>query len=309
MILTTGATGQLGFEVVRLVRARDLRALHLVRDPSRLRPELDVKQHLIQADLTGSYELPKPVTHVIHLAGCTEHANRRELKVMHHAHLSLARRAAALPGLKRFTLASTCYPAETSPYDEDKKLLEAEISEILGDKLLVLRLPPLMGTARRGLAGHLDFVWVLALADRVGVAPLDRDARLDVAPLDHVAALAVQLTLDERKLLPLYDVCVGSQSPSWYQVYRSAQLTCDVDEVPEELLRGPLKLDDAGVKLYERVRGVFKKQLADPLVFDDTSLRDLVGSRVPPLDQYADRLIRESRKVPFIDLLRAHARG
>lgn len=308
MLLTTGTTGQLGYEVARCARNRGLRAVHLVRSPDKVARDLELKQHLLVADLTKDYKLPPAVTHITHLAGCTEHANRQELKRLHAAHVALANRASELKGLQRFTLASTCYPGDTSPYDQDKRELEAELAKILGDKLLVLRYPPLMGTYNRGAAGHLDFLWVLQAARRTGCFPLSPTARLDVAPLDVVANLTLDLTYDKRQLQPVYDVCVGDQAPTWATVCERAGIQTEESEVPEELLRDVLKLDDAGVKLYHRVRGVFKDQLADPLVFDDRLLRELTGTRIPTLETYVVALVRETDNVPFVDLLRSHAR-
>ncbi len=230
----TGATGLLGTELVaRLLETTDSPLHVLVRAHSeeeagsRLRalwwdlPSLAdaVGKRVLPVvgDITQSLShVPHDVTHVIHCAAETGvQKSREELwRINVEGTRQVVAMAQSLPLLQRFTYISTAYVAGTlsgrimeeastatrfySLYEQSKA--EAEnIVRVSSLPFVICRPGMIVGNSKTGRTSIFNTVYYvlrLMLGGKMRVLPVSRHQTVNVVPVDYVARLAADLTLD-----------------------------------------------------------------------------------------------------------------
>ncbi len=230
----TGATGLLGTELVaRLLETTDSRLYVLVRAisledaASRLRALWwDLKPLAaavgkrvlpVVGDITRPLtQVPRDVTHVIHCAAETGVQKSRE--ELWHINVEGTRQVVAmaesLPYLQRFTYISTAYVAGTqsgrileeasaatrfySLYEQSKAVAEG-IVRASSLPCVICRPGMIVGnseTGRTSIFNTVYYVLKLMLLGKMHVLPVSSHQTVNVVPVDYVARLAADLTLD-----------------------------------------------------------------------------------------------------------------
>lgn len=230
----TGATGLLGTELVaRLLETTDSRLHVLVRAhseeeaASRLRalwwdlPSLagTVGKRVLPVvgDITRPLpRVPQEVTHVIHCAAETgvQKSHEELWRINVEGTRRVVDMAKTLPHLQRFTYISTAYVAGTqsgrimeeasaatrfySLYEQSKAEAEG-IVRASSLPIVVCRPGMIVGNSKTGRTSVFNTVYYvlrLMLKGKVHVLPVSRRQTVNVVPVDYVARLAADLTLD-----------------------------------------------------------------------------------------------------------------
>lgn len=230
----TGATGLLGTEVVaRLLATTDRQLFVLVRagtkeeaagrlralwwDTKPLAAAVGNRVLPVVGDITQPLlHVPSEVTHVIHCAAETGvQKSRNELwRINVEGTRNVVTMAEALPHLQRFTYISTAYVAgtqtgrimENSPiatrfyslYEQSKAEAESVV-RISTLPYIICRPGMIVGnsvTGRTSIFNTVYYVLRLMLQGRMRVLPVSRYQTVNVVPVDYVARLVADLTLN-----------------------------------------------------------------------------------------------------------------
>lgn len=230
----TGATGLLGTEVVaRLLETTDSRLYVLVRAHSQ--EEADHRLRALWWDLTPLADavgkrvlpvlgditqpltsVPHDVTHVIHCAADTGvQKSREELwRVNVEGTRQVVAMAKTLPHLWRFTYISTAYVAGTlsgrfmeeasaatrffSLYEQSKAVAEG-IVRASSLPFVICRPGMIVGNSKTGRTSVFNTVYYvlkLMLQGKMRILPVSSQQTVNVVPVDYVARLVADLTLD-----------------------------------------------------------------------------------------------------------------
>jgi nucleoside-diphosphate-sugar epimerase len=190
----------------------------------------------VQADLARPDAVAVDgVTHVAHFAVATA-GDRRAVNV--EGTLALAR-ATHTSDLERFLYIGSAWSRAPSgeplfPYLADKLVAEQMLARVTGLPLVIARPSLAMGHTKLGCEPSASLFWVLRLIDRVGRLPWHRHQRLDVVPIDWLAANIARLLFEDApaKAAPIH-LSAGPRSLSWGQI--EAAFGCSWLAEPMEL--------------------------------------------------------------------------
>jgi len=226
--------------------ARLWKSLQLHLDPEafraalpRLEPLLgDLHAPGLGLDDKTTERLSAEVDSVLHIAASL---NRKSEKACLNTNLrgalsvvQLARRIADTSGLRRFTFVSTVAVAgerqgevvheedavdwgrhDYDPYARTKKFGEHLVRTLLSDVSTVIVRPSIvLGDSRRPETTQFDMVRATFTLADLPVAPLRRDARLDIVNADFVGRALVKLHLKPQPTWDTYHLSAGTSAPT-----------------------------------------------------------------------------------------------
>lgn len=179
-------------------------------------------------------------THVLHLAADTSWwGDERVYRTNHDGTLALARRAQAMPKLRRFLhvgtamicgadaaaiVAETDYPAAEArhivAYTVSKAATETSLAARFPDLPIVVARPSIVvGHASLGAGPSSSILWVLRAADALRMLPCAPESHVDVVPADWVAEMLVGLLTKPTLRHDLYHLSAGmSGRTTWAEV-------------------------------------------------------------------------------------------
>lgn len=301
-ILLTGATGLIGGAVLHQALERDDSAqwVCLVRcasvDQGRQRiaarlerftdpftaQRLARKVEIVPGDFTRADLDRDPrlddVTHVLHLAADTSWwGDERVHRTNHDGTLALARRARAMPRLKRFLHVGTAmicgaeapslvreeaYPDRSArhlvAYTESKAAAEDSLAEHFADLPIVVARPSIVvGHSKLGAGPSSSILWVIRAADRLRMMPCAPESAVDIVPADWVAETLHGLLLKPDLAHRLYHVSGGRRSSTrWGDLIRAFEAA-----EPSDGVRAFTRFDLAD-------RGTLRKRFAEVFGLD-----------------------------------------
>ena len=324
-VFLTGATGFLGMEVLALVRAGDRAGAEerldgvlakLWRDPSPYRDRVQA----VAGDLTRPglgiegperTGLAEGIGAVLHCAASItfdmplEDARQVNVEGTREV-IGFAREAKALGRLERFLHVSTAYVAGQhrgvfrerqlnagqgfrNTYERTKWEAEHVIAGASDLQPAVARPSIVMGDSRSGWTPAFNVLyWPLRAFARglFDVVPAMPDGRVDVVPVDYVAAALVHLL--DRPDQGVFNLVAGGNAVTVDELADLATSRFDRPR-PPFVQPGSLEGDAAGEH-----GAVFLPYFDIEVTFDDTRARSVLGPagiRAPRLNEYFDRLI------------------
>lgn len=242
--------------------------------------------------------------------------------------IQLARRAAQLHGLRRFSHVSTVAVAgyrshevvqedqaidwqrrDYDPYARTKKFSEHMVRELLaGIPITIFRPSVVLGDSRRAETTQFDMARAFTFLASLPILPLRPDDRIDIVPADFVADAIVELHRKDHTASEIYHLSSGQDSETYLQITRSlAEAAKNRTPAFVPGLEGPFRaLVNAATGLgRNRVsRGasllkVFLPYLVWDTVFDNGRVVGELGRKPAPFSSYCFRLLRFSREHGF----------
>ncbi len=241
--------------------------------------------------------------------------------------LQLARRSREHHGLRRFSHVSTVAVAgqrsheviaedasiewdrsDFDPYARTKKFTELMVRELLdGTPLTIFRPSIVLGDSRRPQTNQFEMVRAFAFLAALPVLPFRSKDKIDIVPVDYVAAAIALLHQKERTNYDCYHLSSGRDSETFQQV--TAALAAPQGKHGPIYLPG---LEPAACGLVNRLAGrkgnlgtlatlmkVFLPYLTWDTVFDNARVAAEVGRAPVPFSQYCCGLLAFSRKTHF----------
>ena len=152
--------------------------------------------------------------------------------------IQLARRAAELHGLRRFSHVSTVAVAghrshevvaedesidwsraDYDPYARTKKFSEHMVRELMGEVPVTIFRPSIvLGDSRRAETTQFDMVRAFAFLASLPVLPFRPGDKIDIVPADYVADAIVALHRKERTDHVIYHLSSGRNSETYRQI-------------------------------------------------------------------------------------------
>lgn len=242
--------------------------------------------------------------------------------------IQLARRAAALHGLRRFSHVSTVAVAghrshelvredgsidwdrrDYDPYARTKKFSEHMVRELLaGIPIAIFRPSIVLGDSRRPETTQFDMARAFAWLASLPVLPFRAADRIDIVPADFVGGAIATLHRKERTAHDVYHLSSGLDSETYRQITGSlakaagsrAPVFLPGMEKPfgsavnfvAGLGRNPLSRGAALLK-------VFFPYLIWDTVFDNSRVVAEIGQKPVPFSSYCFGLLRFSREHGF----------
>ncbi|WP_457119810.1 SDR family oxidoreductase [Methylobacterium sp. JK268] len=201
---------------------------------------------VVPGDFTRADEECDPrlddVTHILHLAADTSYrGDERVFRTNHLGTLALARRARAMPGLRRFLHVGTAMSCgadaprlvrEEAPRPEDRHLVaytaskaaaETSLAADFADLPLVVARPSIVvGHTSLGAAPSSSILWLVRAADRLRLLPAETPTGIDIVPVDWAASALLALLRKPHLAHSLYHVSAGEDSLTrWPDLFRA----------------------------------------------------------------------------------------
>jgi thioester reductase-like protein len=242
--------------------------------------------------------------------------------------IQLARRAAALHGLRRFSHVSTVAVAghrshevvrednsidwerrDYDPYARTKKFSEHMVRELLaGVPIAIFRPSIVLGDSRRPETTQFDMARAFAFLAALPILPFRPGDRIDIVPVDFVADAIAALHRKDRTAYDVYHLSSGVDSQTYQQITGSLAKAAGG--------RGPAFVPSfekpfgaavnfaAGLGRNPLSRGasllkVFFPYLVWDTVFDNSRVVSEMGRKPAPFSSYCFGLLRFSRENGF----------
>lgn len=356
-ILLTGATGLIGGAVLHHALAQDddvtwvclVRCTSIEQGRQRIAGRLErftdaftaqrlarkievVPGDFTRADLDMDPRLDE-CTHVLHLAADTSWwGGERVFRTNHDGTLALARRAQAMPRLRRFLHVGTAmicgadapslvhesaYPAADARhivgYTESKAATETSLAEQFPDLPIVVARPSIVvGHAALGAAPSSSILWVLRAADALRMLPCDPESCVDIVPADWVARTLIGLLQKPELAHDLYHLSAGAGGRTrWADVIATFEKADPSDGVrafrqfdldrDRSLLRGRFAevfgLNDASRRAMLRATRAYYAFCALDLTFANDRLVDDGFAPAPSLADYLPVCLANSAEI------------
>jgi hypothetical protein len=176
------------------------------------------------------------VSHVAHFASAPTTSPERDLNVA--GTIALGRDALARGPLHRFLYVGSAWscgtppsglvaedavvkPPHLFPYLGAKLVAEHQLSEVLGSRLQIVRPSLVLGHTTLGSEPSASLLWLLRLVDQLRAIPWPFEQRLDVVPVDWLAAVLDQVLLADSGALPSrLHLSAGASSTTWGSIER-----------------------------------------------------------------------------------------
>ncbi|MCJ2127173.1 SDR family oxidoreductase [Methylobacterium sp. J-077] len=362
-ILLTGATGLIGGAVLHQALGRDddvtwvclVRCTSVEQGRQRVAARLERfsdpftaqrlarKIEIVPGDFTRADSDMDPrldaCTHILHLAADTSWwGGERVFRTNHDGTLALARRARAMPGLKRFVhvgtamicgadapslVEETAFPATAARhivgYTESKAATETSLAEQFPDLPIVIARPSIVvGHSTLGAAPSSSILWVLRAADALRMLPCSPDSCVDIVPADWVAETLVGLLTKPDLKHDLYHLSAGAAGRTrWADVITTFEKADPSDGVrsfrqfdldrDHTLLRKRFSevfgLDDASKRAMLRATRAYYAFCALDLTFANDRLVEEGFERAPSLASYLPVCLANSAEIveQFVD--------
>lgn len=255
-VLITGATGFLGgaFAARVLSAHPDVHLIATARAATSAAARLRVERALRKFGVAApechvevvAVDLAEPgatrvlpmerVTHVAHFASDPTTGSERGLNVA--GTIALAQGAAERGSLRRFLYVGSAWscgtprsglvgedavvePPHLFPYLAAKLVTEQQLGEVLGSRLQIVRPSLVLGHTTLGCAPSASLLWLLRLIDQVRSIPWPSDQRLDIVPVDWLAAAIDRVLLSDSISLPQrLHLSAGPSSTTWSTIER-----------------------------------------------------------------------------------------
>jgi thioester reductase-like protein len=321
-------------------RQRLWHALQLHMDVTQFEELLLGRIRIFLGDLTNSrfgladdeyLGLVRSTDSVVH---CAASLNRKSEKSCLNVNLrgtleviQFARRAREDHGLRRFSHVSTVAVAghradevveeDTSidwnrsdydPYARTKKFCEHMVRELLPDVPRTIFRPSIvLGDSRRPETNQFDMVRAFVFLAGLPALPFRATDRVDIVPVDYVAAAISKLHQQERTTHEIYHLSSGTSSETFQELTNALAKAQDK--------RGPMyvpSLEGPSSKMIHALAGragkigslatrlkVFLPYLVWNTVFDNRRAVAEVGRAPAPFSQYCYPLLRFSRENHF----------
>jgi thioester reductase-like protein len=315
-------------------------SLQLHMDFQRFSEFLAARIQIFCGDVTSSHfgladadyaRLVRSTDSVIH---CAASLNRRSEKSCLNVNLrgtlevvQLARRARELHGLRRFSHVSTVAVAghrthevitedaaidwdrsDYDPYSRTKKFTEHMVRELLaGTPITIFRPSIVLGDSRRPETNQFEMVRAFAFLAGLPVLPFRPADRIDIVPVDYVAAAVTTLHQKERTDYDCYHLSSGRDSEDFQQL-TTAIATAQGKRGPvympslEPAFRGMvnrLSWRRGHLGSFATLMKVFIPYLVWDTVFDNSRVVTEMGSAPAPFSKYCYGLLAFSRKTHF----------
>jgi len=320
--------------------ARLWHALQLHLDFPQVRDALETRVSIYRGDLTDARfglddaeyaRLVGTTESVIH---CASSLNRKSEKSCLNVNLrgtlevaQLARRAQDAHGLRRFSQISTVAVAGTrsheivsedssidwnrsdyDPYARTKKFCEHMVRELLPEvQRTVFRPSIVLGDSRCAETTQFDMVRAFVFLAGLPVLPFRPSDRIDIVPVDYVAASVVKLHQKANPLHEIYHLSSGTGSETFAQLTRAiAQASGKMEPLYWPGLERPFSSTVNWLAGYRGDFGrsasllkVFMPYLVWDTVFDNSRVVAEMGRAPEPFSQYCYPLLQFSRQCRF----------
>lgn len=242
--------------------------------------------------------------------------------------IQLARRAAQLHGLRRFSHVSTVAVAghrlhevvgedesidwarrDYDPYARTKKFSELMVRELLaGIPITIFRPSIVLGDSRRPETTQFDMARAFAFLAALPALPLRPADRIDIVPVDFVADAIVALHTRDTAAFDVYHLSSGRDSETYLEITRAlAKATGHRNPIflpGFERAFGATVNFAAGLGRNSLSRGatllkVFFPYLVWDTVFDNVRVVAELGRKPAPFSSYCFGLLRFSREHGF----------
>jgi len=242
--------------------------------------------------------------------------------------IQLARRAAQLHGLRRFSHVSTVAVAghrshevvsedrsidwerrDYDPYARTKKFSEHMVREMLaGIPITIFRPSIVLGDSRRPETTQFDMARAFAFLAALPVLPLRPTDRIDIVPADFVADAIVTLHRRNPAAHDVYHLSSGRDSQTYLQITRAlAEARGSGKPIFAPGLEGPFGglvnfaagLGSNPVSRGARLLKVFWPYLIWNTVFDNSRVVAEMGRKPALFSSYSFGLLRFSREHRF----------
>ena len=282
---------------------------------------------------SGQYsELARSTDSVIH---CAASLNRKSEKACLNVNLrgtlqvvELAMRAREHHGLRRFSQVSTVAVAgqrqnevveedsaidwdrsDYDPYARTKKFCEHMIAELLPDVPRTIFRPSIvLGDSRKPETNQFDMVRAFVFLASLPVLPFHARHRVDIVPVDYVAAAISRLHLKEKPEYSIYHLSSGRDSETYGEL-TAALASARGKRAPlfapslEGSTKGMVNLLSGRMGRAGKVATllkVFLPYLTWNTVFDNSRVISEMDRRPVPFSQYCYGLLKFSRENHFL---------
>ena len=292
----------------------------------------DVTRPLFGLEESAYGRLATTSESVIHVAATL---NRRSEKSCMNVNLrgtleviQLARRAAGLHGLRRFSHVSTVAVAghrshevvtedrsidwerrDYDPYARTKKFSEHMVRELLADVPVAIFRPSIvLGDSRRPETTQFDMARAFAFLATLPVLPLRPGDRADIVPVDFVADSIVTLHRKDRTAHTVYHLSSGRDSETYSQITgslakaegsRSPWFAPGLERPFGSLVNFAAGLGRNPISRGATLLKVFWPYLVWDTVFDNSRVVAETGQKPVPFSSYCHALLRFSREHGF----------
>ncbi|MGH9573924.1 MAG: SDR family oxidoreductase [Candidatus Acidiferrales bacterium] len=322
-------------------RERLWRSLQLHMDFPQFEDALHSRIRIFPGDITSSRfgladddysQLVRSTDSVIH---CAASLNRKSEKMCLNVNLrgtlevvQLAMRARDNHGLRRFSHVSTVAVAgqrkdevveedsaidwnrsDYDPYARTKKFCEHMVRQLLPDVPKTIFRPSIvLGDSRRPETNQFDMVRAFVFLAGLPALPFRSTDKIDIVPVDYVAAAVATLHQKERPAYETYHLSSGTGSETFVQLtdaLAAAQGKRGPAFVPG--LEGPSSamINALAGRAGKKIGGlatllkVFLPYLVWNTVFDNTRVASEMGAKPAPFSQYCFPLMKFSRETKF----------
>lgn len=322
-------------------RERLWRSLQLHMDFPRFEDALHGQIRIFLGDITSArfglsdndyVQLVRSTDSIIH---CAASLNRKSEKMCLNINLrgtlevvQLAMRARDQHGLRRFSHVSTVAVAgqrhdevvqedssvdwnrsDYDPYARTKKFCEHMVRQLLPDVPRTIFRPSIvLGDSRRPETNQFDMVRAFVFLAGLPALPFRATDRIDIVPVDYVAAAVATLHQKDRPEHEIYHLSSGTGSETFVELTNAlaaAQGKRGPAYVPS--LEGPsaAMINALAGRAGKRIGGlatllkVFLPYLVWNTVFDNTRVVDEMGAKPAVFSQYCFPLLKFSRQTKF----------
>ena len=277
-------------------------------------------------DKKSKAQFVKTVDSIIH---CAASLNRKSAKSCFNVNLrgtleviKLAMAARDDHGLRRFSDVSTVAVAgkrrseivtedgtvewdrsDYDPYARTKKFCEHMLHELMPETdSIVFRPSTVLGDSRFPETTQFDMVRAFVWLSQLPVLPFDPDWRMDIVPANYVGEAIYKIHMKDKPKYDAYSLSSGTMSLTFEQVTSSLeaaghpvkhryvpQLAGGFNRLIDTLAATPRKW---GVAPAASLKTVFLPYLTFDTVFDNSRVREELGTDPDTFDRYAYPLLR-----------------
>lgn len=322
-------------------RERLWRSLQMHMDFPQFEDALHSRIRIFLGDITAAHfglgdgdyaQLVRSTDSAIH---CAASLNRKSEKMCLNVNLrgtlevvQLAMRARDQHGLRRFSHVSTVAVAghrkdevveedssidwnrsDYDPYARTKKFCEHMVRQLLPDvQRTIFRPSIVLGDSRRPETNQFDMVRAFVFLAGLPALPFQPSDKIDIVPVDYVAAAVATLHQKERPAHEIYHLSSGTGSETFVQLttaLAAAQGKRGPAFVPS--LEGPSSamINALAGRAGKKIGGlatllkVFLPYLVWNTVFDNSRVVAEMGGKPAPFSQYCFPLLKFSREAKF----------
>jgi thioester reductase-like protein len=317
------------------------RSLQLHMDFEQFREYMNSRVEVFVGDLTGAKLglADDRYTALVHRTGsvihCAASLNRKSEKSCLNVNLrgtlqviELAMRAREHHGLRRFSHVSTVAVcghrhnevvqedssidwnlSDYDPYARTKKFCEHMVRELLPDVPRTIFRPSIvLGDSRRPETNQFDMVRAFVFLAGLRVLPFRPDDKLDIVPVDYVAAAVAQLHLQDHTAHDIYHLSSGIGAETFQQLTQA--LAKAQGKRPPTFMPSLENVSQRMVSALSRRKGkignlatlfqVFLPYLVWNTVFDNSRVVEAMGRAPARFSEYCFPLLRFSCEHHFL---------